>query len=149
MQRNKVKHIAPFISAIHAVDSDRLAATIDKEAAKQKREISCLLQVHIAMEESKFGFSPEELIRFLETAPWERYPNIRLSGLMAMASNTENKAQIEEEFARVQELFNTIANRWKSELPHFTELSTGMSGDYPIAVRYGSTMVRVGSKIFS
>jgi pyridoxal phosphate enzyme (YggS family) len=148
LQSNKVKYIAPFVELIHSVDSFKLLQEIDKQAAKNKRIISCLLQVHIAQEESKFGFSPEELEAFMKSAELPLLQSIRVIGLMGMASFTDNTLQVREEFKTLKKLFDTLR---KCNLPSnvvMTELSMGMSGDYSQAIEEGSTMVRVGSAIF-
>lgn len=149
LQRNKVKHIAPFIKMIHAVDSLKLLREINKQAANHKRIIPCLMQVHIAQEDTKFGLSPDELIAFFKQKPWLDLPNIQLAGLMAMASLTEEKAQIEKEFGQVQQLYTDIKKAYSADLPQFDTLSIGMSSDYLIAQNFGSTHVRIGSAVFN
>lgn len=148
LQSNKVKYIAPFVHLIHSVDSFKLLQEIDKQASKNNRTISCLLQMHIAQEETKFGFSAEEIEAFLQSAELPLLSSIRVIGLMGMASFTDNKQQIHEEFKTLKKLFDTLK---ESALPtnvSMTELSMGMSSDYAIAIEEGSTMVRVGSAIF-
>lgn len=143
VQRNKVKYMAPFVHLIHGVDSLKLLKEINKQAQKYNRVIHCLLQVYIAREESKFGLEPEELIELLESAEYKNLKNVKVTGLMGMATYTENEEQIKREFQSIQTLFNEL------KLTHgFTELSTGMSGDYRLAIECGSTMVRIGSAIF-
>ena len=149
LQRNKVKYIAPFIAMIHAVDSAELLREIDRQAQKYNRVIPCLLQVHVAMEETKFGFSPEELLAFCADFGNEEYPGIHLAGLMAMASNTPDETQVDREFAQVEALFHTLKNGAFAGDAGFCELSIGMSSDYRIAMRHGSTMVRIGTRVFS
>lgn len=149
LQRNKVKYIAPFISMIHAVDSEELLREIDRQAQKNNRVIPCLLQVHVAMEETKFGFSTAELTAFYAAFRPEEYPGIRLAGLMAMASNTPDEAQVDREFAQVQALFQTLKTEVFAGNAGFCELSIGMSSDYRIAMRHGSTMVRIGTRVFA
>jgi hypothetical protein len=148
LQRNKVKYIAPFIAMIHAVDSEELLREIDRQAQKNDRVIPCLLQVHVAMEETKFGFSPDELTAFCKAFRPEEYPGIRLAGMMAMASNTPDEAQVDTEFAQVATLFRTLQEGPFAGRPDFCELSIGMSSDYRIAMRHGSTMVRIGTRVF-
>lgn len=148
LQTNKVKYMASFVSLIHAVDSVKLLKEIDKQAQKCNRVIDVLLQVHVAKEETKFGFSPEELVQMLEEGEWKLFGSIRIAGLMAMATNTDNEAQIAEEFDTVRGLFCNMKERFFVDTPEFKELSMGMSGDYQIAQQYGSTLVRVGSLIF-
>jgi len=142
LQRNKVKYIAPFVTLIHGVDSERLLQEIDKQAAKHQRIIPCLLQIHIAQESTKFGLSETELDTLIAKAI--NYPNVQLRGLMGMASFTEDTAQIQKEFAVLKNIFDRV----QSQLTGFDVLSMGMSGDYTLAIEQGSTMIRVGSKIF-
>lgn len=148
LQTNKVKYMAPFVSLIHAVDTMKLLKEIDKQAQKCGRVIDVLLQVHVAKEETKFGFSPEELEQLLIDGEWKQYGHVRIVGLMAMATNTDNVAQIAYEFEIVHSLFGAVKKRFFLDAPWFKELSMGMSGDYLIAQQHGSTLVRVGSKIF-
>jgi pyridoxal phosphate enzyme (YggS family) len=142
LQRNKVKYIAPFVALIHGVDSERLLQEINKQAAKHQRIIPCLLQIHIAQESTKFGLSETELDALI--AKSVNYPNVQLRGLMGMASFTEDTSQIEKEFAELKKIFDRV----QSQLTGFDVLSMGMSGDYTLAIEQGSTMIRVGSKIF-
>jgi pyridoxal phosphate enzyme (YggS family) len=142
LQRNKVKYIAPFVTLIHGVDSERLLQEIDKQAVKHQRIIPCLLQIHIAQESTKFGLSETELDALIAKAI--NYPNVQLRGLMGMASFTEDTAQIQKEFAVLKNIFDRV----QSQLTGFDVLSMGMSGDYTLAIEQGSTMIRVGSKIF-
>lgn len=148
LQTNKVKYMAPFVSLIHAVDSVKLLKEIDKQAQKCGRVIDVLLQIHVAKEETKFGFTPDEVVDVLEAGEWKTLPNVRVVGLMAMATNTDDEGQIAEEFDTVQLLFARLKDRFFAESPDFKVLSMGMSGDYLIAQEHGSTMVRVGSMIF-
>lgn len=144
LQSNKVKYIAPFVSLIHAVDSLKLLETINKEALKNNRVIDCLLQIYIADEDTKFGLDETELNALLESETYKQMHNIRIVGLMGMATNTENENKIRNEFRKLKSLYNKLANGNKQ----FAILSMGMSSDYKIAVEEGSTMVRVGSLIF-
>ncbi|GAB1359825.1 YggS family pyridoxal phosphate-dependent enzyme [Porphyromonadaceae bacterium] len=148
LQTNKVKHVAPFVALIHGVDSEGLLAEINKQGEKCGRVIRCLIQVHIAREETKFGFSVDECRDLFASGLIAKYPFIEICGLMGMATFTDNITQIKEEFGTLSSLFTEIKTSCSKEFPHFTELSMGMSDDYPIAVELGSTMVRVGSKIF-
>ena len=148
LQTNKVKYMAPFVSLIHAVDSVKLLKEIDKQAQKCGRVIDVLLQIHVAKEETKFGFTPDEVVDVLEAGEWKTLPNVRVVGLMAMATNTDDEGQIAEEFETVRQLFARLKDRFFAESPDFKVLSMGMSGDYLIAQEHGSTMVRVGSMIF-
>tara|TARA_B100000963_G_scaffold59246_1_gene47282 strand:- start:30594 stop:31232 length:639 start_codon:yes stop_codon:yes gene_type:complete len=138
LQTNKVKYIASFVNTIHSVDSHKLLKEIQKQAFKRNREIKCLIQIRIANEETKFGIKPSELEEFLNFS--KTLPNIKISGLMGMASFTEDKNQIRNEFRSLSKLYNSYNN--------LRVLSMGMSGDYQIGIEEGSTMVRIGSKIF-
>ncbi len=142
LQSNKVKYIAPFVHLIHGVDSLKLLKEIDKQAAKNHRIIDCLLQVHIASEETKFGMDKQELKEALDQL--SNFPNVRVRGLMGMASFSDDKGKVRAEFKSLYNLFNTSAIR---HLPSAI-LSMGMSGDYKIAIEEGSTMVRIGSLLF-
>lgn len=143
LQRNKVKYMAPFVHLIHGIDSLKLLKEINKQAEKNNRVINCLLQVYIAKEETKFGFEPEEITQLLESEEFKNFKNIRVTGLMGMATFTENTAQIEKEFHFINTFFNQLKNKYG-----MNELSIGMSSDYSIALNHGSTMVRIGSAIF-
>ena len=148
LQSNKIKYIAPFIHLIHSIDSYRLLQEVNRHGAKQGRKIGCLLQIHIAQEESKFGFTPEECLTMLNTGEWRTLENIEIRGLMCMASNTDDELQISKEFATIQNLFRKIKESHFSDDATFCILSAGMSDDYPIAIKHGSTHIRVGSRIF-
>jgi pyridoxal phosphate enzyme (YggS family) len=148
LQTNKVKYIAPFVSLIHAVDSYKLLAMINKEAKKNDRIIDCLLQFHIADEDTKFGFSHDEVISLLESNEYKELENIRILGLMGMATNTDNKAQVSKEFASLKNIFTALKSKFFTHDEFFKEISMGMSGDYTLAIKEGSTMIRVGSSIF-
>ncbi len=148
LQTNKVKYMARYVYMIHSIDSQKLLETVSKEAQKAGRTIKCLLQVHVAKEETKFGFSPEALMSFLESGEYKQLQNVSICGLMAMATNTEDETEVEREFETARELFTDVKNHYFADSQEFKELSMGMSGDYAIAVRHGSTYVRIGSKIF-
>ena len=148
LQTNKVKYIAPFVSLIHAVDSIKLLKTINKEAIKNGRTIDCLFQIHIAKEESKFGFDKAELLQILNSDDFKSLTNIRIVGLMGMATNTKDESVVSSEFAGLKELLIDLKEEFFSNEDSFKEISMGMSGDYKIAVEQGSTMVRIGSDIF-
>ena len=148
LQTNKVKYIAPYISLIHSVDTVKLLAEINKQAEKVGRVIPVLLQLHIAQEETKFGFTLEECRDLLLHQDWSLYPYVQITGLMCMASNTDDMEQVRGEFRTVHQYFLTLKEAVRTTLPHFQELSMGMSHDYPIALEEGSTLIRVGSKIF-
>lgn len=148
LQTNKVKYIAPFISLIESVDSLKLLQEINKQALKHDRVIDCLLQVYIADEETKFGLSYDELIELLRSEEYAQLKNVRIVGLMGIATNTDNEKQIKEEFYELQVLFDGIKVSFFRKADHFKEISMGMSSDYKIAIEQGSTMIRVGSTIF-
>jgi PLP dependent protein len=148
LQSNKVKYIAPFVSLIHSVDSGKLLRIISKEAVKNNRVIECLLQVHIAMEETKFGFSEEEVLGLLKDLEPGEYPGVSIRGLMGMATFTGNDDQVRSEFRSLNRLFRHIRDSSLPVSAGFNELSMGMSGDFRIAIEEGSTMIRVGSLIF-
>ena len=148
LQTNKIKYMAPYVAMIHGVDSYKLLADINKQAAKCNRRIPCLLQLHIAQEETKFGFSFDECTAILETENWESLDHVALQGVMGMASNTDNMEQVKNEFQSLHTYFQQIKKQFFADAPDFKEISMGMSHDYPIALQEGSTMIRVGSKIF-
>jgi PLP dependent protein len=142
LQSNKVKYIAPFVSMIHSIDSFKLLNEVNKQAAKHNRVIDCLLQIHIAEEESKSGMSEDEALEILNSKELKDLKNIKIVGLMGMTTLTDDETQIRKEFRHLKSFFDTIKNE------QINILSMGMSGDYGIAIEEGSTMVRVGSKIF-
>ena len=148
LQSNKVKYIAPFVSLIHSVDSFKLLKTVNKEAKKNHRTIDCLLQMHIAEEDTKFGLDMQEVCEILESKEYAQMQNIRITGLMCMATFTEDTEQIKREFRQLHGFFGTIKEKYFSQDPDFRERSMGMSDDYTIAIAEGSTMVRVGSLLF-
>ncbi|WP_345243947.1 YggS family pyridoxal phosphate-dependent enzyme [Nibrella saemangeumensis] len=147
LQTNKVKYIAPFVSLIHSVDSLKLLQEINKQAARNNRTIDCLLQIHIAEEETKFGLSPDEAEALLNVPELDNLSNIRIIGLMGLATFTDNETQIRREFQGLKQLYDKLSTIQRTNVA-FRELSMGMSGDYGIAVEEGSTLVRVGSAIF-
>lgn len=148
LQSNKVKYIAGFVHLIHSVDSEKLLLTIQKGAAKQKRVINCLLQLHIAEEETKFGLSADEARQLLLPSVLDKVPNLKITGLMGMATFTEKEEQIRKEFRRLKGLFDELRATVVHPVVSLKELSMGMSGDFLMAMEEGSTMVRVGSSIF-
>ena len=148
LQPNKVKYIAPYISLIHAVDSYKLLAEINKQAAKHDRVIPCLLELHIAQEDSKYGFTPEACTALLEDGAWRALKNVQIAGLMCMASNTPDMVQVRSEFHQARVYFNELKQRFFADDPHFCERSWGMSHDYDVAMDEGATLVRVGTAIF-
>lgn len=148
LQTNKVKYIAPYVAMVHAVDSYKLLVEINKHAAKANRIIPCLLQIHIAQEETKFGFNFDECEETLKTSDWKDLKNVQIAGLMGMASNVDDAEQIKKEFCSLNTFFQKIKRTYFADKEYFKELSMGMSHDYPLAMETGSTLVRVGSKIF-
>lgn len=148
MQSNKVKYIAPFIQLIHSVDSLKLAIEINKQASKNNRIIDILLEIHIAAETNKSGFSEEELIDHLDIKAFDALKNIRIVGLMGMATNTKSMVLIKNEFSNLNSFFKEIKSTYFKNKTEFNHLSMGMSGDYKIGLEEGSTMIRVGSAIF-
>jgi pyridoxal phosphate enzyme (YggS family) len=150
LQTNKVKYIIPFVALIHSVDSFKLLLEIEKQAAKINRKVSVLLQIHIAQEETKFGLDRKELIEILEyhTNNPNLLKHININGLMGMSSLTDTEEQVRNEFKQLKDVFTFCKNSYFLNQPHFNILSMGMSGDYPIAIEEGSTMVRIGSLLF-
>lgn len=148
LQTNKIKYMAPYVALIHGVDSYKLLAEINKQASKAGRIIPCLLQIHIAQEETKFGFSTDECLDMLEEGNWRTLEHIQIAGVMGMATNTEDEAQIRREFSTLSALFRRIKETYFKEVPAFKEISMGMSDDYQLAIEEGSTLVRIGSRIF-
>lgn len=148
LQRNKVKYIAPFVSMIHSIDSPRLFKEVNKEATKNERTIDCLLQFHIAEEESKFGFDKQEVIDFLESEVYKNAQNVNIVGIMGMATFTDDEAQVRKEFQHLKRIFDELKIEYFQDKSDFKEISMGMSGDYQLAIEEGSTMVRIGSKLF-
>ncbi len=148
LQRNKVKYIASFVKLIHGVDSMNLLKEINKQAQKEKRVIDCLLQFHIAEEQSKFGLDLEEARTLLKSEEFKKFAHINIIGVMGMATFTKEHQQIKNEFQYLNHIFKTLRNEFFEEKSDFKEISMGMSGDYKIAIEEGSTMVRIGSLIF-
>ena len=148
VQTNKIKYMASFVSLIHAVDSFRLLREINKHAAKHNRIIDCLLQIHIAQEDTKYGLTIEECRELLATEPWRELTNVRIVGLMAMGSNTDDMELVRGEFRQMKQLFDELRDTYFADEPSFSQLSEGMTDDYSIAIEEGSTIVRIGSMIF-
>ena len=148
LQSNKVKYIAPYASLIHSIDSIKLLTEVNKQANKNNRTIDCLLQFHIAMEESKFGLSIEEAKKMLTSTEFSSLTNIKIVGVMGMASFINSEEQVRKEFASLKHIFAQLNNSFFKQSETFKTISMGMSGDYKIAIEEGSTMVRVGSAIF-
>ena len=145
LQTNKVKMIAPFVSMIASVDSERLIEEIEKQAAKLDRVIDILLEVHVAQEESKSGWSEQELLDYLATEKLKSMSHVRVRGVMTIASNTDNESIVRADFQRINDIYERLKPRFDES---FDTLSIGMSDDYPLALEYGSTMVRIGTAIF-
>lgn len=147
-QSKQVKYFAPFVELIHGVDSLKLLTVINKEAVKNKREINCLLQFHIAQEETKFGLTIDEANEILSNENYKKLENIKICGVMGMATYTDDKEQIKSEFSNLKNIFNQLKVKWFANTDYFKEISMGMSNDYAIAIEQGSTMLRIGSLIF-
>ncbi len=145
LQTNKVKQIVPFVSLIHSVDTEHLLAEIDKQATACGKTVDCLLEVHVAREETKFGFGLDDVRTFFETGADKSYGHVRIVGIMGMASHVDDEDEIRKEFHSLRSLFDEVKKRYA---PWFSELSMGMSGDYQIAMQEGSTLVRIGTYIF-
>ena len=148
LQRNKVKFIVPFIKCIHSVDSKRLLQQIERQAANVNRVIPCLLQIHIAEEDTKTGFTEEECWDFLSKGKWKEWEHIQITGLMGMATFTDDEESVRGEFKKLKDFFNKVKERFFTDESSFKEISMGMSSDYKTAVEEGSTLIRVGSNIF-
>ena len=148
LQTNKIKYMAPYVALIHGVDSYKLLAEINKQAAKAGRTIRCLLQIHIAQEETKFGFTPQECLDMLQAGEWRKLQHVQIAGVMGMATNTDDEAQIACEFATLGNFFRQTKQTYFNDVPYYKEVSMGMSDDYPIAIAHGSTLIRIGSRIF-
>ncbi len=148
LQTNKVKQIAPFVHLIHAVDSFKLLKEIDKRAAANERIIDVLLQFKIADEETKYGYDATEIFSMLEELPWQDLNHARIVGVMGMATYTDDQEQVAREFSQLHSYFERLKATYFKDNASFKEISMGMSGDYPLALQHGSTMVRIGSKIF-
>lgn len=148
VQTNKIKYMASFVDTVQSVDSLRLLRELDKHAARHDRVIKCLLQLHVAQEETKFGLTPDECLSLLRSGEWRELHHVSIDGLMAMASNTPDVEQVRREFRLVRQFFLSVKEEFFADAPHFRILSEGMTQDYPIAVAEGANMVRVGSAIF-
>ena len=148
LQTNKVKYIAPYISLIHAVDSFKLLAEINKQALKANRNIACLLEIHIAQEDSKFGFTMDACREMLDQQEWKSLKNVTIAGVMGMATNSDDTSLVRQEFESLHLFFKEVKDKYFADDPRFKEISMGMSHDYQQAIQAGSTLVRVGSYIF-
>lgn len=148
LQTNKLKMVLPYVSLIHSIDSKKLLLEVNKYAVANNLKVNCLLQLHIAQEESKQGFSKEEILEIMEQISAEPLNGVNICGLMGMASFVEDQTQISAEFNELKMFFDQLREKFISTHPNFNELSMGMSGDYKIAIDYGSTLVRIGTSIF-
>ncbi|MCK4880123.1 MAG: YggS family pyridoxal phosphate-dependent enzyme, partial [Bacteroidales bacterium] len=148
LQSNKVKYLAPFVHMLHGVDCLKLLGVIDREAEKSERVIDCLLQIRIALEETKFGLTEEDLIQLVSSNAFREMNHVRIRGLMGMATYTENSKQIREEFRQLKRIFDRLKSSQFENLESFDQLSCGMSGDFQLAIEEGSNLVRIGSLIF-
>jgi pyridoxal phosphate enzyme (YggS family) len=148
LQTNKVKYIAPYVTMIHSIDSLHLLTEVNRQAEKANRVIDVLLQIHIAHEETKFGMTFDECRELLNKGSWKTLTHVRICGLMGMATFTDDMEQVEREFVSLQAFLEELKNSWFTGDATFKELSMGMTDDYPIAVRHGSTFVRIGTLIF-
>lgn len=148
LQRNKVKYIADFVELIHSVDSLKLLTEINRQAKKHDRVINCLLQFHIADEDTKFGLNYDEAIDILESDEFKSFENIKICGVMGMATFTDDTEQVRKEFKKLKEIFSEIKDKYFKNIDYFCEISMGMSGDWKIAIEEGATILRIGSIIF-
>lgn len=148
LQTNKIKYIAPYVAMIHSIDSGDLLAEVNKYAVKNERVIPCLLQFHIADEETKFGFDLEECEKMLASEMFASLKNVKICGVMGMGTFTEDMDQVRGEFKHLREIFEHLKQKYFADKDYFTEISMGMTDDYPIAIEEGSTLIRVGSAIF-
>jgi hypothetical protein len=148
LQTNKIKYIAPYVALIHSIDSFPLLKEVNKAAVKNNRFIPCLLQFHIADEETKFGFSLEECEEMLQSPDFQELKNVKIHGVMGMATFTDNQEQVRREFHHLHDIFQHLKTLYFSQDPDFKEISMGMTDDYPIAIEEGSTLIRIGSAIF-
>ena len=148
LQTNKVRFVVPHVRLIHSGDSPHLLAEINKQAVKAGCIVPCLLQLHVAREETKFGFTPDEARQFLDNGEWRQWQGVRLAGVMAMASNTDDTVRVRDDFRCARRFFEETRRNFFSADPAFCELSMGMSNDWPIAIDEGSTLIRIGTSIF-
>jgi PLP dependent protein len=148
LQTNKAKYLAPFVSMIHGIDSFKILETVNREAKKNNRIIPCLLQFHIAQESTKFGLSEEEAYEILDSDEYKTLKNISIAGVMGMATFTDDEMQVRNEFRFLKKIFDNLKKEYFAGKKGFKEISMGMSDDYSIAIEEGSTIVRIGSKIF-
>lgn len=148
LQTNKVRQLVPYVSLIHSVDSIKLLESINAESARIGKVVDVLLQLHVAQEETKFGFTCEDCVDLVDKGVLDRLPNVRVCGVMGMATNTDDMGKVREEFKSIKNVFDTLKQRYFADKPYFKEISMGMSDDYHIAMEEGSTLVRIGTTIF-
>ena len=148
LQTNKIKYIIPFVNLIHSIDTANLLEAVNKEAKKHNRVVDCLLQFHIALEETKFGLDMDEARQLLDSEAFKQMENVRICGVMGMGTFTDDMEEVRKEFKHLKEIFETLKRDYFANQPQFKEISMGMSEDYPIAIEEGATLIRVGSKIF-
>ena len=148
LQTNKIKYIIPFVTLIHSIDTANLLEAVNKEAKKHDRVVDCLLQFHIALEETKFGLDLDEARQLLDSEAFKQMENVRICGVMGMGTFTDNMDEVRKEFKHLKGIFDTLKKDYFADQPQFKEISMGMSEDYPIAIEEGATLIRVGSKIF-
>ena len=148
LQTNKIKYIIPFVTLIHSIDTANLLEAVNKEAKKHDRVVDCLLQFHIALEETKFGLDLDEARQLLDSEAFKQMDNVRICGVMGMGTFTDNMDEVRKEFKHLKGIFDTLKRDYFADQPQFKEISMGMSEDYPIAIEEGATLIRVGSKIF-
>lgn len=148
LQTNKVRQLVPYVSLIHSVDSIKLLESINAESARIGKVVDVLLQLHVAQEETKFGFTCEDCVDLVDKGVLDRLPNVRVCGVMGMATNTDDMVKVREEFKSIKNVFDTLKQRYFADKPYFKEISMGMSDDYLIAMEEGSTLVRIGTTIF-
>lgn len=148
LQTNKVRQLVPYISLVHSVDSMKLLETINAESVRIGRVVDVLLQLHVAQEETKFGFTCEDCVDLVDKGVLDRLPNVRVCGVMGMATNTDDMGKVREEFKSIKNVFDTLKQRYFADKPYFKEISMGMSDDFHIAMEEGSTLVRIGTTIF-
>lgn len=148
LQTNKVRQLVPYVSLIHSVDSIKLLESINVESARIGRVVDVLLQLHVAQEETKFGFTCEDCVDLVDKGVLDRLPNVRVCGVMGMATNTDDMGKVREEFKSIKNVFDTLKQRYFADKPYFKEISMGMSDDFHIAMEEGSTLVRIGTTIF-
>lgn len=148
LQTNKVRQLVPYVSLIHSVDSIKLLESINAESARIGKVVDVLLQLHVAQEETKFGFTCEDCVDLVDKGVLGRLPNVRVCGVMGMATNTDDMGKVREEFKSIKNVFDTLKQRYFADKPYFKEISMGMSDDFHIAMEEGSTLVRIGTTIF-